>query len=416
MPKSIEMEEVVALLRPGMRVLLHAGPVESVAFREALRAAPEHAAGVTFTGLFIPNVNRFDYGSLTPSTRVETLFVSTAARPAFEAGRLDLLPFHYSAYLDHLRRFPADLAILHLPPARDGRFSCGLGADVAEGVRRFARRVVVLVDPNLPFTHGGTALAVDEVEAVVEIDEQDLPLRAETPDPALDRLAETVAGLVGDGDTLQIGIGRLQSNVLRRLTDRRNLRVHSGMITDEIASLFEAGAIASAEEGRPPIVTGIALGGAAVRRLAARPEVVFHGIDVTHDVRRIAAVPNFVAINSALEIDLFGQVDCETVAGRQVSGIGGSVDFTRGARLSPGGRAIVALTARSAGVARIVPRLRGGLASLGRADVDTLVTEHGSVRLRDLGLDARAHAIVSLADPDDRPALTEAWERLRARI
>ena len=329
---------------------------------------------------------------------------------------MNLLPIHYSAFPDFLRRFPADLALLHLPPARDGRFSCGLAGDIAEGARRFARRVIVLVDPLLPFTHGGVALDVEDAEAVVEIDEPAQVVRIDAPDPRFDRLADAVAGLARDGDALQIGIGKLPASVLRKLSDRRRLRFHSGMITDEVAVLFEAGAIADFSGGAAPILTGIAHGGAAVRKLAADRRTVVHGVDVTHDTRRIAAIPRFVAINAAIEVDLFGQVNSETVGGRQVSGIGGAVDFTRAARLSPEGRAIVALQSRSGEVARIVPRLTSDVVSLGRADMDTLATENGATRLRDLGLDARADAIIALADPRDRDALADAWAAMRAKM
>ena len=416
MPKTMTIDQVLRALAPDMRVLLHAGPAESAVLREALRAAPDHADRVTFTGLFIPNINSFDYGSLTPSTRVESLFVPTCARKTFEAGRLDLLPIHYSAFPDHLRRFPADLAILRLPPPQKGVFSCGVAGDIAEGVRRFARSVIVLVNSSLPFTRGGMAIHEGDIEGVVEIEEPAQVAEDKAPDPRLDQLADAVACLVEDGDALQIGIGKLPASVLRKLRDRRRLRFHSGMITDEVALLCKAGAIADPIGGEAPILTGIAHGGEAVRRLVAGRECVVHGVDVTHDVRRIAAIPRFVAINSAIEVDLFGQVNSEAIGSRQVSGIGGSVDFTRAARLSPGGRAIVALQSRTGETARIVARLAGDVVSLGRADMDTLVTENGAVRLRDLGLDARAEAIIGLADPRDRAALAETWAAMRAKI
>jgi acyl-CoA hydrolase len=421
MPKTMTMDQVLSLLAPGIRVLLHAGPAESLAFREALRAAPDHAAHVTFTGLFIPNINGFDYGSLTSTTRVESLFVPAAARETFEAGRLDLLPIHYSAFPDHLRRFPSDLALLRLPPPRNGLFSCGVAGDIAEGVRRFARRIIVLVDPSLPYTHGGVAIGADEVEGVVEIEEPAPAEEPDAPDARLDLLAGAVADFVEDGDTLQIGIGKLPASVLRKLRDRRRLRFHSGMITDETAHLFKAGAIADPSfgetlSGQAPILTGIAHGGDAVRRLVSGKETAVHGVDVTHDVRRIATIPRFVAINSAIEVDLFGQVNSEAIGPRQVSGIGGSVDFTRAARLSPGGRAIMALQSRTGEKPRIVPRLASDVVSLGRADMDTLATESGAVRLRDLGIDARAEAIIGLADSRDRAALAEAWAKMRAKM
>lgn len=415
MPAGADFESVLRLLSPGMRVLLHAGPAECLGLRDALIAAPERAAGVTFTGLFVPGVNDFDYAGLTPTTRVESLFVSPCARASLEAGRLDLLPIHYSSYPRYLARRPADLAILHLPPAQSGRFSCGIGADVAEGVTRFARRVAVLANPLLPVTAGGVALDADAAEIVVEAEGPLLDYRGNgADDPVLAQVAAYVVGLIEDGDTLQVGIGKLPSSVLARVADRRNLRLHSGMLIDEVALLAEAGALAPSRPDAPAILAGIALGGAPVRALAGNGDVRLHGIGVTHDAVRIAALPRFTAINGAVEVDLFGNVNSERVKGRQVSGIGGAGDFMGAARLSPGGRSIIALPSQAKGRSRIVPVLDAGSASIARADLDILVTEHGARQVRDLSLDARAEAIIGLAAPDHRPALDEAWRALRA--
>lgn len=410
MAKPLALQQIRSLLAPGMRVLLHAGPSESPVFLQQLQAEPELAQGITFTGLFVPGINAFDYTRLTPTTRMESLFAAPALRGGFEAGRLDLLPLHYSAYPAYLRHRPADLAILHLPPAADGRFSCGLAADIAENVRAFARKVAVLVNPRMPATHGGVSLSAQDADAVFDAEGPLLLPSSDTVDPAFETLAGHVAGLIADGDTLQFGIGRLPAALLRSLTDRRRLRIHSGMIIDEVAMLVEAGALAM------PIITGIALGGAPVRELATRKDVLFHGVDTTHDIRRLATLERFTAINSAIEVDLFGQINSEFIRGRPVSGIGGSGDFMRAARLSPGGRSIIALLSQARGVSRIVPCLPPGAVSHPRSDIDILVTEHGHASLRELGLDARAEAIIALAAPDHRSALAESWRALRANL
>lgn len=417
MPSSLA--DIVDLISPGMRVLLHAGQAECLALQALLRADPERAAGVTFVGLFIPGINSFDYAGLTPTTRVESVFVPPSARASFTAGRHRLLPLHYSSFPGYLARNPADLAILHLPPARDGVFSCGVGADIADGVLRFARKVAVIANPQIPFTAGALALRTDEAALVVE---HAAPLglhpSADGGDAATPAVAARVAALIEDDDTVQAGIGRLPAVVLRQITDRRRLRVHAGMLIDEVAGLLEAGALAEAPAGGSPLVAGITLGSAPVLALAGRPEAAFFGVGITHDVPRIAAIPRFVSVNSAIEVDLFGNVNSERVRGRQVSGIGGAGDFVSGARRSPGGRAIIALPSqilgKSGSVSRIVPVLAAGDTSIGRADMDILVTEHGTARLRDLDLDARAAAIIELAAPEHRAGLGAAWERIRA--
>lgn len=417
MPSSLD--DVVRLIEPGMRVLLHAGQAECLALRERLIADPGRAEGVTFVGLFIPGINGFDYASLTPTTRVESLFVPPVARGSFAAGRHVLVPVHYSSFPGFLARNPADLAILHLPPARQGVFSCGIGADLADRVLRYARKAAVIVNPEIPHTAG--AMALREAEAVL-VAEHAAPLAlhpsAAGSDAETEVIARRVADLIGDGDTVQAGIGRLPAVVLRAITDRRRLRVHAGMLIDEVALLLEAGALAEAGPEDPPLFAGITLGSAPVLALAARPEAAFHGVSMTHDVARIAARPRFAAINSAIEVDLFGNLNCERVRGRQISGIGGAGDFTSGARRSEGGRAIFALPSQARGksgsISRIVPVLGPGETSIARADMDILVTENGTARLRDLGLDARAEAIMTLAAPEHRPALAEAWAKIRA--
>ena len=417
MPSSLAA--VADLISPGMRVLLHAGQAECLALQALLRADPERCAGVTFVGLFIPGINGFDYACLTPTTRVESVFVPPVARASFVAGRHVLLPLHYSGVPGYLARNPADLAILHLPPARQGVFSCGVGADIADGVLRFARKVAVIANPEIPWTQGAPALRAAEAALVVE---HAAPLAlhpsAGGDDAATPAIADRVAALIEDGDTIQAGIGRLPAVVLRQITDRRRLRVHAGMLIDEVAGLLEAGALAETPEGEAALVAGITLGSAPVLALAARPEAAFYGVGITHDVPRIAAIPRFVSVNSAIEVDLFGNVNSERVRGRQVSGIGGAGDFVSGARRSAGGRAIIALPSQVSGksgrVSRIVPVLAAGDTSIGRADMDILVTEHGTARLRDLGLDARAQAIIALAAPEDRESLAAAWDKIRA--
>lgn len=418
MPSSLD--DIVRLIEPGMRVLLHAGQAECLALRERLIADPERAAGVTFVGLFIPGINGFDYAGLTPTTRVESLFVPAVARESFAAGRHILVPVHYSSFPAYLARNPADLAILHLPPARQGVFSCGIGADLADGVLRLARKVAVIVNPEIPQTAGAVALREEEA-ALVVVHEAPLGLHpsAAGGDAGTEVIARRVADLIEDGDTVQAGIGRLPAVVLRAITDRRQLRVHAGMLIDEVALLLEAGALAEARPGEPPpLFAGITLGSAPVLALAARPEAAFYGVGLTHDVARIAARPRFAAINSAIEVDLFGNINCERVRGRQISGIGGAGDFTCGARMSQGGRAIFALPSearsKAGSISRIVPVLGPGETSIARADMDILVTEHGTARLRDLSLDARAEAIMALAAPEHRPGLAEAWAQIRA--
>jgi acyl-CoA hydrolase len=398
-----------------MHVFLHAGPSESLALREALKADPARAAGVTFSGTFIPGVNNFDYAGLTETTRSAGPFVPPSARSSFAAGRHDHLPLHYSAVPDYFSAQSFDLAVLHLPPDQQGRFSCGLNADIVGAVLH-AREVAVIVNPELPYTWGA-AIDANLVSLLIDGDAPLLRIPSDPADDVSRAIGRHVASEIRDGDTIQTGLGRIPSAVLSALSGHRGLRMHTGMIADEAAGLVEAGAIdLSAQGGRLPILTGMAIGTEIVHGLARRHGIEFHGADVTHDFRRIAAIGGFVAINSAIEIDLFGQVNAEIVQGRQVSGTGGSADFARAARFSPRGRSIVALPSAAKGRSRIVPLLGPGAVTQPRADADIVATEHGLARLRHLSIDARAEALIVIADPVQRTELAAAWQKIRAAL
>lgn len=403
------MKPLAALLdefRPGLRVLVHAGPSESAALHALLMANPERAAGVTFCGLFIPGLSRFDYAGLHPSARAETLF----ANPALTRERLDLLPIHYSLWPGHLERCPVDLALLNLPPAQGGVFSCGLAADVAEGVKRYAKRVAVLSNADMPFTPGGAALAAREADAVFEAPSAPMAFPSEAPDEAALTIARQVAALVRDGDCVQVGIGKVPSAILLALSGHRNLTLFGGMIVDEVVALAEAGALAP---GRA-ITTGIGVGTVKLHAFVGAGHAEFRGVSHTHSALEVAKRANFISLNSAIEVDLFGAINCESVKGRAVSGVGGGVDYMRAARLSAGGRSVIALQAEAKGLSRIVQRLPAGATSIARAEIDTLVTEYGVAQLRDLSVEARAQAIIAIAAPDHRAALAEGWASVRS--
>jgi 4-hydroxybutyrate CoA-transferase len=217
-----------------------------------------------------------------------------------------------------------------------------------------------------------------------------------------------VADLIRDGDCIQTGIGAIPAAILAALANKNDLGLHSGLIDDGGMALIERGVMTSRAKpiDRGQHVTGMALGSTALMDwLAQRPDVMFRGADHTHEVRAIREIPNFVSINSAVEIDLFGQVNAERVGGRQLSGTGGSVDFMRAAKASRGGRSIVAMTATARGgsVSRIVPRVE--LATALRTDVDLIVTEYGVADLKHASAAARVEALIDIAAPAFRDAL-----------
>lgn len=410
----------LSLLSPGQRVFVHAGPSECMTFIAAIRADPERARGVEFLGVFVPGVNTTDYSTLAPEARVVSTFVTPALSKSFAAGRVKFLPKAYSGFARSLAANPVDLAILRLsPPGPDGRMSFGVNQDYAPIVARGAKRILAFVDHSMPHVRGEPGLRAEDCDAIVEIDEALMPCPAAAPGGTLARVGATAATLIRDGDTIQIGIGKVQSAVLANLFDRRDLGLHSGMIDNSIAALAEKGVLNNSRKSadRGLSVTGMAIGTEAAWRYSQHEHVRYRSADYTHAASAIAAQDNFVAINSAIEVDLFGQCNAELLGGRQVSGAGGFHDFQRGAAGSNGGRSIVALPATAGGASRIVARLSAPAIATGpRNDADYIVTEYGIAALRDLDLDARAKSLIMLAAPEYRSALTDVWRDMRAAL
>ena len=387
-------------------------------FVDAIRADPERARGVEFLGVFVPGLNTIDYSTLAPDARVTSTFVTPALSKSFAAGRVKFLPRAYSGFARSLAANPVDIAVLRLsPPDPDGRMSFGINQDYAPIAAAGARRIVAFVDHAMPRVRGERGLREEDCDAIVEIEEQLVPVPTATPGGTLARVGEVAATLIRDGDTIQIGIGKVQCAVLANLFDRRDLGLHSGMIDDSIAALAEKGvltnALKSADRGLS--VTGMAIGGKPAWEYSQHGSVLYRAADYTHSASVIARQDNFVAINSAIEVDLFGQCNAELVNGRQISGAGGFHDFQRGAAGAKGGRSIVALPATAGGASRIVARLGAPAIATGpRNDADYIVTEYGIAALRDLDLDARAESLIMLAAPEFRGALTDDWREMRA--
>ena len=387
---------------------------EPIAAFEAFQAAPELAAGVTFLGIWIPGVNALDWAGLHPDARAETIFLSPALRTSFEAGHTRLRPLPYTQAWPWLTTTSLDGAIIMTTPAgADGSLSLGVSADFAGAVLdRSDVPTLALINSEMPRPVDSPAWPLDRFEALIEASHPLLQVPEKPLPPAFAAIAETILSLIEDGDTLQFGLGNVQQSVLGVLTDHRALSVHSGMVSDPLLGLLDAGAVDT-------ITTGVAIGTDPLyTRAAEDPRFRFRPVSHTHAIARLAAIPRFKAINSVIEVDLFGQANAEFVGSRQVSGTGGLVDFLRGGTLSPGGAAIAALvsTARKGTISRIVPRLRANATSIARADLRFIVTEHGVADLRHADIDTRAAALIAIADPAFRDTLANEWHQMRSAM
>jgi 4-hydroxybutyrate CoA-transferase len=422
MPRKISPENLPDLLRPGMTVFVQGASGEPSALLQALATAPEASDGVGYVGCFIPGVNRINPASFHPNARLTSFFVFGDIARSHAAGKVRLLPLHYSGIWDHLAGLEIALALIQVtPPDRAGRCSLGVSVHFVPAVLERAKVIVAESNAAMPRPAHSYEVPYERLDYIVETDRPLVALDTGDLTPEVRRIGAHVAGLVDDGDTIQIGIGKVPAAVLRALWDRRGLGLHGGLVSDEVADLHDAGVITGARKSRDAgtMICATALGSARVYDWAGRcPSLRFAPVSYTHDVRVLGDIDNFVAINSVLCVDLSGQGNAEMLDGLQVSGTGGLLDFVRGTRRSRGGRSILALPSTAGGgrSSRIVPRLGlGDIVSCPRADADIVVTEHGVARLRDKSVDERAEALIAIADPAFRNELAEQWEALRRK-
>ncbi|MEV5558385.1 acetyl-CoA hydrolase/transferase C-terminal domain-containing protein [Nonomuraea wenchangensis] len=405
--------DLAAHIRPGDTVLWGQACAEPLTLTERLM---EQRAAIGGLRCF---VGAPASGTVRPEHADHVSFLSYCGsggnRALHRAGVLDILPGHYSTlpYLIESGALPVDVVLVQLSPADGaGRHSLGLAEEYLSAAIDRARVVIAEVNDQVPWTHGTRTLTAAELDLVVHTSRPPAEIAAKQAGPAEQRVADHVAALIEDGATLQLGLGALPEAIVARLAGHRHLGVHSGLIGDAVADLMEAGVITNARKSldRGRTVTGALMGTARLFGYAdGNPAIELRDTRYTHDPEVLAAQDRFVAINSAIEVDLTGQINAEVARGAYVGAVGGAVDFLRGAARSRGGLPIVALTstvnAAGGGTAsRIVANLSGPV-STPRCDAGLIVTEHGVADLRGLPLGERVAAMLAISHPDHRPAL-----------
>ena len=331
-------------------------------------------------------------------------------RQLARAGLLDILPCPYSQ-LPHVLRsgtLKVDAVLVQVSPAdEEGRYSLGLANDFLIAALDAARVVIAEVNPQVPWTHGARTLRAKDLHCIVPAlfpPLESAPGRLSTRDG---QIAERVAALIDDGATLQVGLGGAAEATLALLGNRRDLGIHSGIVGDALVTLAESGALTNARKSidRGVSITGLLIGSQRLYCHAHRnPALQLRGSDYTHSAAVLRSIDRFVAINSAIEVDLTGQVNAEVAAGEYVGAVGGAPDFLRAAHLSRGGLPIVALPATAGARSRIVNSLSGPVTTP-RCDAGLVVTEHGVADLRGLTLKARRRRMLDIAAPEQREAL-----------
>jgi 4-hydroxybutyrate CoA-transferase len=410
-------QAAAALVRSGDRIAISANANTPQSFLEALFTRAEQLEHVEIMHMRLVGAFPKATPELARHIRFNPLLVPEALRAGVAAGYVDYTPAHFHQISDLFAAGPRqlDVAVVSVaPPTADGTCSYGAYVGFMEQARQVARTVIAEVNGRMPQTYGPARFPLACAHAIIEAD---YPL-PENPRPvitAIERqLGANVAALIRDGDCLQVGGGAVPAAVAECLTERQDLGIHTELCTDWMVDLMERGCINGARKNidTGKVVTSFCRG---TQRLYdfidGNPLVEFHPIEYTNDPYRIGAIANMVAINAAVQIDLTGQINSESLGTHQISGTGGLVDFVRGAARSSGGRSIIAVPSTALGgkVSRIVPVFEPGTAvSVLRSDVHWIVTEYGARNLRGMTLRERARALIELAHPDFREELTGA--------
>jgi acyl-CoA hydrolase len=416
----ISAEDAVAVVKPGDRVFFQGAAMTPNILIDALCDRHETLENIEIFQIHTDGEARYTQAPYNEAFHLSSLFVGGNVRKAVNGLSGDYIPI----FLGEIHRlfkgddFRLDVAFIQVsPPDIHGYCSLGVSVDITLPALEKAEHVIALVNPQVPRTHGDGMIHRSKIDVVVEADKPIFTYPMGEPSEAEIAIGKNVAGLVEDGATLQMGIGNIPNVVLRNLTGHRRLGIHTEMFSDGVLPLVKSGVITGEEKRIKPnkIVTAFAAGTQALYDFVhENPSVDFKAASFTNDPSLIRLNPKVTSINSAIEIDLTGQICADSIGTYQFSGVGGQMDFMRGAVLSPGGKPIIAITATTRkGLSKIVPTLRPGAGvTTTRAHVHYVATEYGVVNLFGKSLKERARALIQLAHPDHREALDrEAHER-----
>lgn len=411
--------DLARYLRPGDRIVFGQACGEPTTLVEALIAQGAAIGGLgafiatSFSGLFTPETAaRF---------RLSSMGAIGALRSMTKANALDVIPVHVSQVgpLITAGIMPCDVAMIQVSPAdADGNHSCGLISDYIRAAVDKARVVIAEVNDQVPFTHG-EMIPASAIDVAVQVSRAPASVAAAKIGETDEAIARHCASYIGDGSVIQTGVGAVPDAILRLLHDRKDLGVHSGMLGDGLVDLFEAGVITNA---RKEIDRGVTINGALIgtKRLYDfannNPAIRMTPTSYTHDAGVLGQLSRLVSINSALEVDLTGQVNAEQSGAAYMGGTGGQVDFVRAGARSPGGAALMVLgsTAKGGSISKIVPSLSGPVTTA-RTEVDVIVTEFGAAELKGQTLAERTKRLIAIAHPDFREELDRAAFTIQSR-
>ncbi len=418
--KCIPLEKAIRLIPSDSRIVVGHAVGEPVTLTGAMVANKEKYKNVELVHLVPMHSCEYVNPGMEAHFRHNAIFLGASTRKGFDEGRVDFTPcfFHEVPRLFQKGYLPVDVALIQVtPPDKDGYCSLGLSVDYTKPAAQCARIVIAEVNDQYPRTAGDRGLHIDEIDWFVQSSH---PIREMAPPqigPVEKAIGAHCASLVEDGATLQLGIGAIPDAVLASLGDKKDLGIHTEMFADGVVDLYERGVITNSKKTLHPgkMVATFLMGTQRLYDFVNNnPDVELYPVDYVNDVRTIAKNDKMTAINSCVEVDLMGQVCAESIGLKQISGVGGQVDYVRGASMSEGGRAIIAMPSTAAGgkTSRIVPCLSEGAAvTTSRNDVQYIVTEYGVAELRGKSLRDRGRALIEIAHPDFRAQLIDVWEK-----
>lgn len=416
--RGVSAADAVAAIPPGARVLLPHGCVEPAAIYRALRDSPGNLERppTLLSGL---QFGSYDFlgdpaagadprcGGLGPGFRYTTWQVGPRIRGLMATGRIGFMPLRYRdipLVLGLGGKLQVDVVVLQCAPPLNGRLNLGISCTFFPAALAAARLVIAEIHPDMPRTVGETEIDADRIDLAVDAIAPLATLPRASADEVDRAIAARVVALIEEDAQVQLGVGAVPEAVLEALCGVPRVHLRSGMLTDALTDFLDR---TSKEQG---VFTGEVCGTEALyRRVDAESRVVFQPATATHDIPSLSRVRGLVAVNSAVEVDLWGQVNGETIDGKQISGVGGSLDFIEATRYSERGLSVIALRSTARERSRIVPRLAAGAAvTVPRFAVDAVVTEHGTARLIGLTVAERAEALIAIAAPEHRSALRAA--------
>jgi len=415
-------EEALRCVQSGMRVYIQPGCAEPETLVEALMQIGPRVEDVEIVHMMTMGTAPYVAPEMAGHFRHNAVFIGANVRDAINDGRADYTPIYLSEIegLFESGAMPLDVALIQVsPPDPHGFCSFGVGVDTTLTAANLARFVVAQVNDQMPRTYGDSYIHVSDIDAVVESSRPLCELKKVEITEMHMAIARNVAGLIEDGSVLQTGIGGIPDAVLSFLMDRKDLGVHSELVSDGVIPLIEAGVLTGARKSFKPrkIIVGFILGSKKIFDFVDNnPIFEFHPTSYTNNVQLIARNDNMVAINSALQVDLTGQVCSDSIGNQFYSGIGGQVDFLRGASFSKGGKPIIAIssTAKNDAISRIVPMLSPGAGVVtSRGLVRYVVTEFGVAFLHGKSIRERAKALIEIAHPKFREELYEYCEKTK---